>query len=209
MKLSLINAFGFTLLANIALAQAPVVVNKSGGACLDKPQLDAVRSALKELDVIHSSPASLTTQDPIIVIHDWQGRVYVNGGSTKPLLFKLKLGDTVDRDMAVTLTTQVYYRDKPADPMFRLRIRAQAGILVPELARTVVDSNSQRFWDGGVALDFFHLGDFNTSAYVGVFSAGGGFGYDLTKNFGPYVGYSMVYDGFRSSLLTGVYFSIN
>lgn len=188
---------------------APVeCVPPPGGKCLSKEQFDEVKKALEELDRIHKSPAVLTTDDKVLIVQDWDGRVYTNGGSTNPIRFKLKVGDTVDRDVAMTLPTQVYYRPRPPDPMFRLRIRAQAGLLVPQMVQSV-GGDKQRFWDAGIGWDFFHLGPANLSLYTGVNSAGGGIGFDLTRNFGTYVGYSLVYDGLKSSLLTGVYFSFN
>lgn len=192
--------------------QAPATqecIPPPGGKCLTKEQFDGVKQALEELDKIHKSPAVVTTKDKIVVVSDWDGRVYVNGGTTAPLRMSVRVGDTVDRDVLMTLPAVVNYRPKPPDPMFRLRIRAQVGILVPELIMTATgDKNAQFFVDGGIGWDFFHLGPVNVAAYTGVRSLGGGLGLDLTRNFGPYVGYSMVYDGWRSSVHTGVYFSI-
>lgn len=178
------------------------------GKCLTPSQFEQVKLALEELDSIHKSKATLTTEDQIVIIQDWQGRVYVNGGSTKPLKLKLKIGETIDRDLNFVLQPKLYYRPKPPDPMFRLRVRAQIGLLVPEMVMTAI-GDKQSFLEGGLALDFFHVGLFNVSAYAGVRSIGGGLGIDLTKNFGPYVGYSFIYNELRSSCLTGVYFSFN
>lgn len=179
-----------------------------GGKCLTKEQLDGVKKALEELDKIHKSPAVVTTEDKIVIVSDWDGRVYVNGGTTVPLRLKVRIGDTIDRDMLMTLPAVVNYRPKPPDPMFRLRIRAQAGVFVPELVMTAT-GNKQNFLEAGMGWDFFHLGPVNAAAFTGVRSFGGGLGVDLTRNFGPYVGYSLVYDGWRSSVQTGVYFSFN
>jgi len=200
-------ALAFTEPACDALAQT-ACTPPAGGKCLTKDQLDKVEQALKELDAIHKAPAVITTPDTITIIHDWQNRVFVNGGGASPVRLKLKLGDTVDRDMAVTLPTQVYFRPQPPDPMFRLRIRAQAGILVPQLLQTAT-GNKQSFWDAGIGWDFFHYNAVNVAVYTGVRSVGGGIGLDLTRNFGPYVGYSLVYEGLQSSVQTGIYFSFN
>lgn len=180
----------------------------SGGRCLSSDQLNRVKKALEELDGIHQAKATVEVQDTVTIISDWDGRVYVNGGETNPVRMKLKLGDTIDRDMAIVLPTQVYYRPKPPDPMFRLRIRAQAGLLIPGALKRLKGESSS-FADAGIGWDFFHLGSFNVSGYTGVASLGAGFGLDLTKNFGPYVGYALVYDGLQSSILGGVYFSFN
>jgi hypothetical protein len=196
------------LLPATALADDPPCVPPPGGKCLTAEQFSQVKQALQELDDIHKSPAEVTAAQPVVIVQDWQGRVYVNGGEKKPIPVKLKIGQYVDRDLAVTLDTKVYYREKPPDPMFRLRLRAQAGLLVPQLV-DAARGTKQNFFDGGLGLDFFHLGPVNASVNLGVFSSGGGLGLDLTKNFGVLAGYALAYDGWRSGVLTGLYFSFN
>jgi hypothetical protein len=198
----------FLILIAILLISSVVQAEECYGKCLTEDQVNKVKKALDELDKIHESPAVVEFQEPIIIIRDWDNRVYINGGEKKLIPLKIRIGDTIDRDMMVKLESQVWYREKPEPPMFRLRIRAQAGILVPEMARTF-SGNKDQFWDAGVGWDFFHLGVFNMTAFTGVKSAGIGPGIDLTKNFGVYAGYSFVYDGFKSSALTSVYFSFN
>lgn len=190
-----------------AYAEEQPCVPPSGGKCLTADQYEAVKKALRELDDVHDSPAVLKVEQPVVIVQDWQGRVYVNGGDQKPIPVKLKIGQHIDRDLAVTLETRVFYREKPPDPMFRLRIRAQAGLLIPQLVKAV--DEKQNFFDAGVGLDFFHLGPVNVSANLGVFSSGGGLGLDLTKNFGVLAGYALAYDGWKSGALGGVYFSFN
>lgn len=193
--------------AAVALALAPSAAGASecpaDGRCLTKEQLGEVVKAVKELDEIHRSPAVVTVEDQVVIVHDWDGRVYVNGGATRPIRMKLRIGATVERDMAAAVPVQVYYRPRPPDPMFRIRIRAQAMVLPLEAL------GRNRWWDAGAALDFFHLGDFNVAASVGAYSAGGGVGWDLTRNFGPYVGYALTYDGLRSGVSAGVYMAFN
>jgi hypothetical protein len=181
-------------------------------SCLSKEQKDRVVQALKELNDIHDSKAEVQVLDEIIIIRDWEDRVYINGGEKKPIRMKLKLGETVERDMEITLPVHVSYREKPPDPMFRLRIRAQAGVLIPELVQNIKgdsDLKNDPFWDAGIGWDFFHISDVNLSAYTGVHSLGAGLGLDLTRNFGPYIGYALKYRDLHSSILAGVYFSFN
>ena len=196
------------LLPATALADDVPCVPPPGGKCLTAEQFEQVKKALQELDDVHKSPAAVTVEDPVVIVQDWQGRVYVNGGDKKPVRMKLKIGQYVDRDMAVTLDTRVFYREKPPDPMFRLRLRAQAGLLVPQLFEAA-GGTRQNFFDAGLGLDFFHLGPVNVSANLGVFSSGGGLGLDLTKNFGVLAGYALAYDGWKSAALAGLYFSFN
>jgi hypothetical protein len=186
--------------------QSSECISSDGSKCLTADQFDQVKKALQELDDIHKSPAVLSIEDHIIIISDWDGRVYVNGGDKKPIRMKLKIGQYIDRDMEATLPTEVYYRPKPPDPMFRLRIRAQVGILVPQILQT--DSGLNRYC-GGLGWDFWHIGAFNAALYTGIRGSGGGIGFDFTRNFGGFANYIILYDGFRSGILTGVYFSFN
>jgi len=172
--------------------------------CLEPGDAKTVVASLKELRSIKESKAELRFKDEIVLVRDWQDRVYINGGEAKPVDATLTLGDTISRDMQVQLPVQVYYRPRPPDPMFRLRVRAQAGILLP-----MIWKDSKGGWDAGLSFDFFHYDVFNLAAYTGVRSAGGGVGLDLTKNFGPYLGYSLVYDGLTSGVMLGTYFSFN
>jgi hypothetical protein len=196
------------LLPTTALADDEKCVPPPGGKCLSAEQFEKVKQALRELDDVYDSPAVIKVEQPVVIVQDWQGRVYVNGGDQKPIPMKLTIGKHVNRDMAVTLETRVFYREKPPDPMFRLRLRAQAGLLVPQLV-DAAKGTKQNFFDGGLGLDFFHLGPVNVSANLGVFSSGGGLGLDLTKNFGVLAGYALAYDGWRSGVLAGAYFSFN
>ena len=183
-------------------------VPPEGGKCLTKDQFEAVKSNLAELDSIHKYPAVVNTNDEIIIIHDWNGRVYTNGGDKNPLSFKLYIGETIERDMAIVLPTKVYYRPKPPDPMFRLRIRAQVGLIALEFTK-ITTGKIQNLFDAGLGWDFFHYKNANVAVYTGMRSVGAGVGFDLTRNFGPYIGYSLVYDGFRSSAQAGFYMSFN
>jgi hypothetical protein len=156
------------------------------------------------LENIHDSPAVVTIE-PIILIRDWENRVYINGQEKKPIKLKLKIGSAIDRDMEMQLPIQVYYREAPPPPMFRLRIRAQIGFLSTPL----FNSSIKDVLDGGVGWDFFGLWGFNASAYTGVRSFGLQVGYDLTKNFGLTGGYHFIYDGFRGTGALQAYFSFN
>jgi len=206
----------FFLIPTLAFADDPApdtCVPPPGGKCLTKEQLDKITEAIKELDDIHKSPAVVEFKQPIIIIQDWQNRTYINGGTNKPIDMKVKIGSYVDRDMAVTLPVQVSYRDKPPDPLFRLRIRAQFGFLIPQVVQTLMGTK-QNMFDGGLALDFFHLGIFNVAVYAGVFSSGLGLGLDITRNFGITSNLVVRYEGLINSAdflsnMTGIYFSFN
>lgn len=202
------SAFLLTfLLPSTALADEPCVP-PADGKCLTAEQYRQVKKALQELDDIHKSPAEVKVEEPVVIIQDWQGRVYVNGGEKKPIKLKLKIGEYIDRDMAVVLDTKVYYRERPPDPMFRLRIRAQVGVLVPQLINAATGTK-ENFFDAWASMDFVHVGPVNMAVNAGVFSSGGGLGLDFTKNFGVTSGYAIIYNELKSSIFTAFYFSFN
>lgn len=197
--------FAFIILLGFpSIVFASDCIPPEGGKCLTADQFNAVKASLIELDQIHKSPAVITTTDKIVIIRDWDGRVYVDGGAKKPIKFELKLGNTVDREMAITLDTQVSYRIKPPDPMFRLRFRAQAGVLIPQLLK--VNSGWNKY-DAQLSFDFFHVGNVNFNVAAGVRSFGVGPGLDLTKNFGVSTNFAILYDGFKPGALVAIYFS--
>ena len=144
--------------ASVVSAQPTPCVPPPGGKCITKEQLDQITKALQELDNIHKSPAVITVEDQIYIISDWDGRVYINGGDKDPIKMKLKIGQYVDRDMEAIIPTNVYYRPKPPDPMFRLRVRAQAGVLLPQAFQSDTGWNK---YDAQLSLDFFHIKSFN------------------------------------------------
>lgn len=184
-------------------------VPPTGGKCLNQDQWEKVKEALSELDSIKKSEMTGEFQDSIKIISDWDGRVYVNGGDGKsgsPIRLNVRVG-SINRTLALQLPVSVYYREKPPDPMFRIRIRAQGGLILPDLWKNTGDRTS--FLDAGIGWDFFHLGPVNTYIHTGISSLGGGIGLDLTKNFGIFGGYTLVYRDFHSGVMLGTYFSFN
>lgn len=169
--------------------------------CLDEKEVDKIVYALEQLQDIHNSEAKVEFTSSIEIVRDWDGRIYVNGGSKKPIESELKIGKYLSRTLRMNVPVKVSYLEKPEDPMFRFRMKAEFHVLIPELVK------KEDFIDAGVSLDFFHIKNFNTSAYVGFRSAGLSFGYDVTKNFGVQLTPSFVYTSLKPSGSTGVYFS--
>lgn len=203
MMVALMLVLAYHTLSASALADEPPPCPPPYAVCLTAEEKQVVGDSLRELKEIREAKARLILEDDVVIVRDWQDRVYVNGGEGRPLRAVLKVGP-VEREMEVKLPIQTFYRERPPEPMFRLRIRAQAGVLVPSVLK-----DFRSGWDAGAGWDFMHVGPVNLSAYTGIRSAGGGLGLDLTKNFGPYAGYAIVYDGWRSAAIAGVYFSLN
>ena len=199
------------LTSSVCLAQEPAPVPEvktCDGICLSKDDGVRISASLKELKEIKESKAEVEFTDTIIIIRDLDDRVYINGGSAKPVKLKLKLGPTIERDMEATLPVQISYREKPPDSMFRLRIRAQAGLLVPEMIESF-SGGVKDFWDASIGFDFFHIKSVNLAISPGIRSIGVGPGFDITKNFGITAGYAFVYRGLDSSAFASAYFSFN
>lgn len=198
------NVILLVFFSSLLFSKKSFAQDSCDGKCVSNETLEKVKIALKELENIKNSPATGEFKDEIVIVHDWDGRVYINGGNPHPIKMKLKIGDHIDRDMELRLPVVVYYREKPPDPMFRLRFRAQFGLLIP----SAIDSISSSF-DAGIGLDWFHYSIFNTYIHAGFRSSGAGLGVDITKNFGFMTGYSVQYDGWKSQSLSGFYFSFN
>jgi hypothetical protein len=183
----------------------------SDGVCLNAEQKKKVTDAVLELKDIHESPAVLEVKEPIVIIQDWQNRIYINGGEKKPIRVKLKIGKSVDRDLDVTLDTKVYYRPKPPepDPFFRLRIKAHTGFIVYDAYHALADKDGRKYLDFGIAWEICHVNAANFSVYTGIGSSGLGIGWDLTRNFGVSSNLVVKYDGFKLGALLGLYFSFN
>lgn len=180
--------------------------------CLTKEQKEKVIKALKELKDIKESEAEVTYEEDIVIIRDWEDRVYINGGEKKPIRMKLKLGETIDRDLETQLPIKLSYREEPPDPPFRFRLRGQLAVLVPELVTSIRDEEFEIPWDFSVGLDFLHFDAINFAGYVGTLGFGLGAGVDITKNFGAMANFMVRYDGFdpfKPTMNTGVYFAFN
>jgi hypothetical protein len=181
------------------------------GACLTEEQRERILMAVEELDSIHGAPMTMEFRDPIVIVRDWQDRVYVNGGEGKPIRVRVTVGETVERDMEVVLPVKTFFRPAPPEPWFefRTRFRASAAVLVPEMARSAADGSLETFWDFGLDLDFLKVGDFNGAVHVGSAGAGVGPGFDVTKNFGVAAMGLVTWETWRPSASAVLYLSFN
>jgi len=179
--------------------------------CLTEEEQKQIVAALKELKNIKDSPAQLDIE-PITIIEDWEQRVYINGGEKNPIKLKLTIGDTISRDLEAQLPIRVYYREEPEDPVFRFRLRAQFGVLAPEIVRSIRDKEFEVFYHTALGIDFFHVGIWNLAINAGTAGFGLGTGIDITKNFGTNVDflvkYDKIYPEFIPTMNLGVYFAL-
>lgn len=176
--------------------------------CLTEDQREKIVEAVKELDDIKSSPAKIDVKEPIVIVRDWNGRIYINGGEKKPIPLHLTIGKIIDRDLEMTLPIRVYERPEPEDPLFRARFRFQIGLMIPEVIQSIRDGELDEFWYGGLDLDFFHFDIFNVNLHVGSQGVGGGVGLDITKNMGTTVGAIVQWADWTPGFITGIYFAL-
>lgn len=139
--------------------------------------------------------------DPVTIVVDKSGRVYGSGTDPKPYQLHMKwCSYEIEGTGSVKILAAV--REEP-DWGFRFRPKAMVGYLPAEaLAKSWQDGI-----DGGLLLEPFFWRSLNINAQVGVRSFGAGFGLDLTRNFGAYLGYAMTWGSWRSSPNIGLWFS--
>jgi hypothetical protein len=182
-------------------------------SCLTEDEQKKILEALKELKNIKESPVKLEFTEPITIVEDWEQRVYINGGEKKPIKLRMTIGDTIDRDLEAQLPIRLYYREEPPDPIFRFRLRAQFGVLAPEVIRSIRDNEFEVFWNASIQLDFLHYDFLNLAINIGSEGFGIGPGIDITKNFGIntnfLVKYDKIYPDFIPTMEIGTYFSFN
>jgi hypothetical protein len=192
-------------LASLVLLSGPVLAQEAscpaGSTCVPPDDLKDMVTALKGQRCLKTEKPTFKL-DPITIVTDKDGRIYATGGMPLPYTVQMKwCGYDV---AAVGLVETTAARMIPPDWGFRFRPKATLGFLV-------ADTFSRDKWsqglDGGLLLEPFFFRWINVSGYVGVRSVGGGFGFDLTKNFGVHAGYAATWDGWRHNPYVSTYFA--
>ncbi len=173
----------------------------SPSKCVPKQDLDVFGALLREKHCLQTEKPAVEL-DTVTIIVDRQGRFYYSGNVPKP--YKLRVNwcnYTIDAEANVKV--QVAQRVEPTwGPRFR--VKASAGVL-GVLAFT--DSFREAL-DMGILLEPFYVRWANLNLFVGVRSYGAGVGFDITKNFGAYVGYAMTWGDWKSSPFAALSFSL-
>jgi hypothetical protein len=167
---------------------APVVPEQAcKGTCVPNEDMQVFVQVLRDKQCQQKTKPEFKL-DPVVIVVDKQGRVYGSGSSPKPYKLSMKWCNyEIQAEGQVTIVAA--QRVEP-DWGFRFRPKASFGFL-PVTAlkeKNVVDG-----LDGGVLLEPFYFHWLNVNGYVGVRSAGGGLGVDITKNMGGYLGYSITW----------------
>lgn len=179
--------------------------------CLTKDKYEKVVRAVEELDSIKKAEAEIVFKEPVVIVRDWEDRVYVNGGEKNPIKATVKVGPAISRDMSLVLPTRVTFRPEPPEPQFafRARVRASFGIMIPEIVKTAKEGELHDFWAAGLDLDFVKIDLFNINVHVGSAGFGGGVGVDITKNFGVGINALCNWGEWTPTASMGVYFALN
>lgn len=172
-----------------------------GSTCVPGSDLKVFVEALKEKQCLLKTAPTLTT-DPVTIVIDKEGRVFGSGSDPHP--YKVHL-TWCNYTLDATGETKIVAGQAPEQTYgFRFRPKAALGLLGTEL---LVGPKFSDAVDAGVLLEPFFFQWANINAYVGFRSVGAGVGFDITKNFGAYVGYSVTWGGWRSNPLASLYFS--
>jgi hypothetical protein len=140
--------------------------------------------------------------DPITITTDEQGRTYVSGDEPHPYTLHMRwCGYEVDAFGTVNAVAA-----RMPEPTWGWRFRAKAAFgFLP--ADALGEEDATKGIDAGLLVEPFFVGDFNLNGYVGVRSGGAGLGFDVTRNFGGYLGYAFSWGGQRHNPHAAVYFS--
>lgn len=199
----LIIVFLITFLSRIAQGQEC----SSGSTCMPKADVDAFVELLREKKCMQTTQPKFEF-DEIKLLVDKDGRVFYNGAMPHP--YKLKMnwcGLEVNAEGHLKVYAAV---NEPSNWGFRFRPKAYISFLLAEPFYAVLPGEEtpgfEDVWDAGVMVDFFHYDFVNVNVAVGWRSLGGGVGFDITKNFGAYVGYGLTWGAWHHNPNVGIYF---
>ena len=196
------RAFVLALLA-LVLVAAPARAQEGcppGYTCVPPADMKVFVQLLTDQQCRNKTESKLTL-DPIVIITDRQGRVYTSGNDPKP--YKLYIDwCNYKIEAKANVQTQVAERVEP-EYGFRFRVKAALGYLPLQ----ALDKNSSKAVDAGLLLEPFFLHWANVNAFVGFRSFGAGLGFDITKNFGVYAGYAMVWGDWKSDVIGALDFA--
>jgi len=143
----------------------------------------------------------VVASDLVITVDD-DGRVFNSGTGLQPYTLHVDWCQ-----YTINATSQIRLQVAQQEESrwgFRFRLKATFGALVAEAVHA---DELQDVLDGGLLLEAFYIRWANLNVYVGVRSVGVGLGADVTKNFGIYAGYSLLWANWRSSPMVATSFA--
>jgi hypothetical protein len=187
------------LFPGVANAQAACA---AGSTCVPPEDMKVFVQLLQAQKCRQETTPTMKT-DPVTIVIDREGRIYGSGDDPHPYRAHI---EWCNYQIDVTSQIQLVAAQQiEPDYGFRFRLKAAIGYLPVEAWS---EKDAGRGIDGGVLLEPFFFRWANVNGYVGVRSFGAGIGFDATKNFGPYLGYSMAWGTWRSNVMAGLSFSL-
>jgi hypothetical protein len=172
-----------------------------GKVCVDQQDMQTIVEVLKERKCLDDTQPVLTLQ-PVVITVDEEGRYYYSGAQPHPYQVKLDWCHykiTGEGQVDVQVAQKV-----PATWGFRFRPKAHLGYLP---ARLLVGSSPAGGVEAGLGADFLYWKSWNLGATVGIRGVSVGPGYDITRNFGAWVGYEAAYQYPFHNVVAGIWFA--
>ena len=188
-------------LGAIPVAKADEPTCPAGHTCVPDEDMKVFVQLLKEKKCLLTTKPEFNL-DTVSIVTDQDGRVYYSGAAPKPYRVEMTWC-SYQATATGRVELQVARRDPPTWG-FRFRPKFWSGFLPVEAFRQPKALDAV---DVGLALDLFHVRDFNLNVSAGIRSVGVDVGLDLTKNFGAFAGYRIAYDGWMSNPALGLYFA--
>jgi hypothetical protein len=172
------------------------------GACVAKGDLKTFVQLAKDHKCRQTTQPNMQL-DPIQIVVDRQGRIYGSGSQPEPYNVKI---NWCNYSIAAQGNTKIVAAQR-VEPNYGFHFKAKAAFgFLPIQAIESKDALSG--FDAGILVEPFFFHWLNINTYVGVRSFGGGIGFDILKNFGIYVGYSVSWGSWQHNILGSFYFSL-
>lgn len=177
------------------------------GTCVADEDMQKILRVLRERKCLNDQPPTFEL-DPVNIVIDKDGRVFFSGEKPHPYTLKMKWCHyEVEAQGKVDVIAAV---QEPPVWGFRFRPKAYIGVLPLEPFYELAAGEEREFadvMDAGVMVDFLYYQWANLNVAVGYRSLGGGVGFDLTSNFGAYVGYGLTWIDWHHNANLGLWFS--
>ncbi len=175
---------------NEGIPPEPQCQNTEGQICVEKEDLKLFLKLAEERKCLDDTTPEFKL-DSITIIMDEDGRVFYSGADpNKP--YKLEMTWCHYKATGEGEVKVLAAMNEPPTWGFRFRPKAYLGYLPFKLMQK--DSDFSSGLDAGLLLDVFYVKWVNFNVAAGFRSTGAGAGFDLTSNFGLYLGYSFAWD---------------
>lgn len=177
-----------------------------GSTCVPPEDMQVFVKLLQEKKCLLDNPPTFKL-DPITITTDEEGRTYYTGAQPHPYTVKMAWCDyevTGQGDLNVVVA-----RKEPEEWGWRFRLKFYTSFLFVDAFEEYGDDkhDPSQAIDAGLQVDFFHWRFINLNAGVGFRSVNASVGFDFTRNFGAFAGYSFSFWTLKHNPTTGLFFS--